>query len=207
MRKILIGVFLFLFCSHSAFSQNSDKAEDIQRLQLLAKRLEREVAQKSDSLAVINERLTYLEGRQALISAYGKNDAIAIPATVRANGAIRTNYNATAKEVAIALKGESLLLTDFIEGYWLVKKGEQVGYINELFIESTADIDAFKNMLSNGVTEGQGSNLKSTSGNRNTSVKSSTGSRSSTGRVIHTGPRGGKYYINSNGNKTYIKRK
>lgn len=27
------------------------------------------------------------------------------------------------------------------------------------------------------------------------------------GRTIHTGPRGGKYYINKNGNKTYIKRK
>lgn len=24
------------------------------------------------------------------------------------------------------------------------------------------------------------------------------------GRIIHTGPRGGRYYINSNGNKTYI---
>ena len=24
-------------------------------------------------------------------------------------------------------------------------------------------------------------------------------------RVIHTGPRGGRYYINSNGNKTYVK--
>lgn len=28
-----------------------------------------------------------------------------------------------------------------------------------------------------------------------------------TSRTIHTGPRGGKYYINSNGNKTYIRRK
>lgn len=26
-------------------------------------------------------------------------------------------------------------------------------------------------------------------------------------RTIHTGPRGGRYYINSNGNKTYIRRK
>ena len=24
-------------------------------------------------------------------------------------------------------------------------------------------------------------------------------------RTIHTGPRGGRYYINSNGNKTYVK--
>jgi len=30
---------------------------------------------------------------------------------------------------------------------------------------------------------------------------------SSSNKVIHTGPRGGKYYINSNGNKTYVKKK
>jgi len=34
----------------------------------------------------------------------------------------------------------------------------------------------------------------------------SSGSSSSSGRTIYTGPRGGKYYINSHGNKTYIKR-
>ncbi len=34
-------------------------------------------------------------------------------------------------------------------------------------------------------------------------TKSSTTSSS---RTIYTGPRGGRYYINSNGNKTYIKR-
>lgn len=37
-------------------------------------------------------------------------------------------------------------------------------------------------------------------------VQKSTSS-SSTGREIHTGPRGGKYYINSSGKKVYIKRK
>lgn len=40
------------------------------------------------------------------------------------------------------------------------------------------------------------------------SVKSSgtsTGSSTGSGRTIQTGPRGGKYYINKNGNKTYIK--
>jgi hypothetical protein len=30
---------------------------------------------------------------------------------------------------------------------------------------------------------------------------------SNTSKTVHTGPRGGKYYINSNGNKTYIKKK
>lgn len=34
-----------------------------------------------------------------------------------------------------------------------------------------------------------------------------TSTRSKSSRTIHTGPRGGKYYINSNGNKTYVKNK
>ncbi len=34
---------------------------------------------------------------------------------------------------------------------------------------------------------------------------SSTSGSSGAGRVIHTGPRGGKYYINSKGNKVYVK--
>ncbi|SFI35097.1 hypothetical protein [Halpernia frigidisoli] len=32
----------------------------------------------------------------------------------------------------------------------------------------------------------------------------STSSDTYNGRTIHTGPRGGRYYINRNGNKTYI---
>lgn len=35
----------------------------------------------------------------------------------------------------------------------------------------------------------------------------STGEKTSSGRIIHTGPRGGKYYINKNGKKTYVKKK
>lgn len=39
-------------------------------------------------------------------------------------------------------------------------------------------------------------------------VKTSvSGETSSGGRTIYTGPRGGRYYINSKGNKTYIRRK
>jgi hypothetical protein len=49
----------------------------------------------------------------------------------------------------------------------------------------------------------------SASSNSNKSTVSSTksqGTSTSGGRTIMTGPRGGKYYINSKGNKTYIKK-
>lgn len=37
-------------------------------------------------------------------------------------------------------------------------------------------------------------------------IPSNYGYTPSTGAVIHTGPRGGRYYINSHGNKTYVPR-
>ena len=48
----------------------------------------------------------------------------------------------------------------------------------------------------------------STSSSKSTSVSSTNSSSPSySGRTIQTGPRGGQYYINSHGNKTYIKKK
>ncbi len=41
---------------------------------------------------------------------------------------------------------------------------------------------------------------------RKTSSYSRSSYSSSSGRTIYTGPRGGRYYINSKGNKVYIKR-
>ena len=50
--------------------------------------------------------------------------------------------------------------------------------------------------------EGNSSLLKNKSKQK---ASSYTNSQSSQNRVIHVGPRGGRYYINGNGNKTYIK--
>jgi colicin import membrane protein len=43
--------------------------------------------------------------------------------------------------------------------------------------------------------------------NQNATLKEGDGLTPKTGATIYTGPRGGQYYINKNGNKTYIKKK
>lgn len=48
---------------------------------------------------------------------------------------------------------------------------------------------------------------KSASLTENYNKKSETVNYNSTSKTIQTGPRGGRYYINSNGKKTYIKKK
>lgn len=56
--------------------------------------------------------------------------------------------------------------------------------------------------------EEQQSNSYSTYYTGSTSGSTSRSSSThSSGRTIHTGPRGGRYYFNSSGNKTYVRRK
>lgn len=43
--------------------------------------------------------------------------------------------------------------------------------------------------------------------NSKATTKPSYSGKTYSGKTVHTGPRGGKYYINKNGKKTYIKRK
>jgi cell division protein FtsB len=76
------------------------------------------------------------------------------------------------------------------------------------------------NYSKNNVKEGYESNNDDTSNSLNgnnseklpknsseTPTKSNYGFTPSTGATIHTGPKGGKFYYNSKGNKTYVKKK
>ncbi|GAB3822313.1 hypothetical protein GCM10028895_26460 [Pontibacter rugosus] len=67
-----------------------------------------------------------------------------------------------------------------------------MGYVSDIYINNTQQTRTYKSAIAK----------PEISSPSNTSGYSTTPSR-----TIHTGPRGGKYYINKNGNKTYIKRK
>ena len=57
------------------------------------------------------------------------------------------------------------------------------------------------------VSASQLSLVKPTVVNQGYTPSTSAGSTGGGSRTIQTGPRGGHYYINSNGNKTYVKHK
>ncbi len=83
----------------------------------------------------------------------------------------------------------------FSNYYEIVYKDKQ-GYIPVDNIKETAKLSLFKKLIKSGLTFNKVSS-------KSNSEKGD--SKSGSGREIHTGPRGGRYYINSNGKKTYIK--
>lgn len=94
-------------------------------------------------------------------------------------------------QYATTIDGRKVLLKS--NGTWEYVKGENT---------SAKDLSSGGNMSAT-------SNASSSRNNNNTSnnrTSSSSSPKKSTGRTYITGPRGGCYYINGNGNKTYVDR-
>ncbi len=91
--------------------------------------------------------------------------------------------------------------------YYLTDSG------NKVYVKNTTSNTTPSN-LSNSITTSRTSNTSNTSRTSSSttptssyySTPSTPSTPSTSSRVIQTGPRGGQYYINSNGNKTYVKK-
>ena len=99
-----------------------------------------------------------------------------------------------------------------------VRYEHKIGYILASFLDAYPEvttqvtkINQQKLLLNNARKSGTNSTYSGAAyspSNFDTSSDGYSPSSSSSGsRTIYTGPRGGRYYINKNGNKTYIKRK
>lgn len=72
--------------------------------------------------------------------------------------------------------------------------------------EYVKDSASTANSLYSGGSKSTTTSTSSRSTNTTTTRSSSSSGKTSTGRTYIRGPRGGCYYINSNGNKTYVDR-
>jgi len=100
--------------------------------------------------------------------------------------------------------------------YCKVKYEDHIGYIEHSDLVWSKELEKLKNEVklntSNqnsqqmGVYSSSSSTKSSTKSNTSSSRSSTSKYTPSTRRVYHTGPKGGCYYINSNGNKTYVDR-
>jgi hypothetical protein len=99
-------------------------------------------------------------------------------------------------------KGIEVLVIGYTDSYFKSKVGEKVGYVHEMFFPANEDLARISGHSA------MFSKLPVTNSSLSKTYNSSKppGSSSSS-RTIYTGPRGGKYYINSKGKKVYIKKK
>jgi hypothetical protein len=92
------------------------------------------------------------------------------------------------------------------EGY-TIRSGQHVGIIQTISLKDTKQLKKYRKLLENERDAELKQRTRQNSYSNSSGSYQSSGSRSSSYHSIKTGPRGGKYYINSKGKKTYVKKR
>jgi hypothetical protein len=154
------------------------------------------------ALDSVNRKIELLQALQVNIRT--KNDTTQGIQTILATaGEMRKTPGATAEVIKYLPKGAEVNVIGYTTGYFKVKSDSVIGYINEALVldreqlVKIADADNSKPS-----SKKSSKRSKATPIIRTASVDTVIGDR-----TIYTGPRGGKYYLNANGEKIYISKK
>jgi hypothetical protein len=121
--------------------------QNIESLQRVANRLQIEINIKTDSLNLINEEINR-QKIKAFQTSNSQNDGFSIVTTSRQNGKIRKS-NTPISDIILNLKeGDTIKLTDYQKGYWVVNVGPFYGFLSDLYVnQNDSKIAAFKKQL------------------------------------------------------------
>jgi hypothetical protein len=105
--------------------------------------------------------------------------------------------------------GDSITIYNLTGNNYLIRSNGIIGLIPKSSVDQTKPIQKYNKVVAKENKKKVKEEISTNSSSYHQSTKSySSGSSFYSGsKAIHTGPRGGQYYINKNGNKTYVKKK
>jgi hypothetical protein len=142
-RMKIISIFILISVSYLAFSQdiNKQKLEDLQKTAVL---LEEEIKVKTASLNLIQEEIKHLQNLEYLSKFKIKFDELTMLTTLSTDGKLRKSSHPLSDVITHLKKNDTVKLTDYQEGYWVVNKDQYFGYLSEAYINDTEEIKIFR---------------------------------------------------------------
>jgi hypothetical protein len=142
----LIFIPILLFTTPIITAQEIGKNQ-IENLNKAKQRLESVIKVKQDSLILINQQIDRFTQENLFSKLKARSGGMVFKATIKMSGKIRKDSNPNAVVLTLVNENDTVLLTDFIDDYWIVNKGPYFGYINEMFINKTPDLKTFKDAI------------------------------------------------------------
>ena len=194
MKKITSFFWLALINS-VCFAQNSNELiNTIDSCQIKIDSLNLEL----DKLEQQIDYLKYLrqdsEEKLRLSSVKGINDGNGIEAIARVSsdlGPFQLKDKPGGKKIGTVPINAKIIVFAYENNFYKIKYKNTFGYVVASYLKLEPAIEKL---------------LKRSQSTSYGNPSSTTTSPRTTSRTIYTGPRGGRYYINKNGNKTYLKR-
>jgi len=139
----IIVSFCIVVYSLNLFSQDSTSILKLQKIEI---DLQNQIKVLNDSLAKIQSEIKHIENVEYL-KQFESPTGISIEGVCQIKGKIRKEAKANSEIIATVRKGKVVTLTGYERNYWLVKKDNHYGYINEVYIKSTDKVERFKEEL------------------------------------------------------------
>ncbi|WP_034042035.1 hypothetical protein [Wocania ichthyoenteri] len=200
-KNILLGlIFLIPVLIHSQVEKDLSDMENKKKL------IKLKIENLTDSIRVINLKIAKIESEKF----FKKINDTTFTGIALEGAKLKKDSNVFSDIITVFEEDRKVIILDYKNGYFEICQNSLCGYINEVWFKKddlisnyiqSKKIELKLNQQKNGSSSNYTSSLKRTK--RSNSYKSAT--RKSY-RTYIRGPRGGCYYINSKGNKTYVDR-
>ena len=111
-------------------------------------RLESEIRTKQDSLKVIDQKINQLQSQELINKLQKQPEGMVYKATVSMSGKIRKKPDPISTGLIGVNPSDTVFLTGFDGIYWIVNKERFFGYINDMYIVNTPDLEKFRKIVS-----------------------------------------------------------
>lgn len=206
MKHFYLTFFAVLITTF-VYSQTNVETKEIVELKKQKKRVELTIKSLTDSINKIELKIAHLNSEKIL----EKIKDSSLTTMVRKGAKLKKEASLLSDIITIFNDDKEVIVLDYKNEYFQICQDNLCGYINEVWIIKNDLISELKKSK-----ETERKNIGNTNNNlyshktalsnsksNNTSFKEKTHKNS---RTYYSGPRGGCYYINSNGNKTYVSR-
>tara|TARA_Y100000815_G_scaffold261174_1_gene273313 strand:+ start:128 stop:730 length:603 start_codon:yes stop_codon:yes gene_type:complete len=196
MKSIFIYSFFLITTLYSAQAEEQIK-------HLLSERKKLEVVQSRilDSINQIDLKIQKIKSSE--IKQKIKDSSLV--AYLRISTKIKDEPTALGKPLATLPANSEVIILDYSEGYYQICSDLICGYINEIWVIPSQDLRRYVDIKKGEPTHNPVRNFNYN--NKQTTSKKQTQKRvTRPSKIYYTGPRGGCYYINSKGNKSYVSR-
>lgn len=187
------------------YSQTNVDTKEIIELKKQKKKVEFTIKSFTDSLNKIEIKIAELKSEK--IKEKIKDSSLTT--LIRKGAKLKKEAGLFSEIITIFNEDKEGIILDYKDEYFQVCQGNLCGYIHELWITQNDLISELRK-----AKETERKNIGNTKENLyshktqlgNSNKTSFVERKSKNSRIYYSGPRGGCYYINSNGNKTYVSR-
>lgn len=143
----LLQVVLMLIAFNTLAIAQEQTEQEVELLLKKISALELEIKIKTDSLISSKEQLKLLEQKKFLSDQSEKAGGFTLLTTIKFDANVYESTYPPFTKLFNVSAGDTVRLTDYFKGYWLVNKESLYGYVNDLFVNENIEITRFKSAL------------------------------------------------------------